>query len=266
MSYKIGEFSKMVGMEPSKVRYYEKKGVYRKERHENGYRIFGEMDAYHLNNFRTLCARGYSIKEAIETLDGVSVNKVIDTLLEKRNRLDMELLLLQERKKYVEETVSLLQAVKDNPTKVWNEMVPVYMIQPASEKGDYSFAQKNAEERIKWQELIPFTKYIGFGETKAFVNNEDQFVDNGYAVKEEHYQQFQYPEDGTLRQFNMGECICFFARLNEKESVNIKEYPHVLDYVERNGYKLKDNFLCFYFMIPIDELGEDAGVICMPVE
>ena len=54
-TYKIGEFAAMTGMSPSKVRFYEKSGLFcANEREENGYRVFTPQYAFRANAFRVL--------------------------------------------------------------------------------------------------------------------------------------------------------------------------------------------------------------------
>ncbi len=266
MTYKIGEFSKMIGMEPSKIRYYGKKGVYRKARHDNGYRMFELEDAYHMNYFRALCCKGYSIKEAIETLDGVTLEQAIMDLTKNEKEIHKEILLLQQREKNIKETVALLKDVKENPFTVWVQKYPTYIVQPASKHGNYEYSQINYKERYRWQERHPFLRYLGFGRTECFLQNEEQYIDNGQGVKEEDFITLQFPNDPTLLRFELQECLCFYAHLDERESVNIREYPHVQKYIETNYLRLKEEYLYFYFMIPIPGLGKDAGVMCIPIE
>ena len=69
-TYKIGEFAAMTGMSPSKVRFYEKAGLFcANEREENGYRVFTPQDAFRANAFRVLLQYGFTVEHAIEMLD-----------------------------------------------------------------------------------------------------------------------------------------------------------------------------------------------------
>ena len=46
--YLIGDVSRIVGMSRDALRFYEKKGVIRSQKKENGYRYFSEDDIYRL--------------------------------------------------------------------------------------------------------------------------------------------------------------------------------------------------------------------------
>ena len=55
--YRIGEFSAMTGMSASRIRFYEKEGLFGGAKEENGYRYFTPQDAFRANAFRMLLAR-----------------------------------------------------------------------------------------------------------------------------------------------------------------------------------------------------------------
>ena len=68
-TYKIGEFAAMTGMTPSKVRFYDKAGLFTSNRDERGYRAFTPHDAFRANAFRVLLQYGFTVEQAIEMLD-----------------------------------------------------------------------------------------------------------------------------------------------------------------------------------------------------
>ena len=63
--YRINEFSNMTGIPPAVIRYYESQGYPFPRREANGYRTFQVEDAYRLNMFRSIHARGFSVGESI---------------------------------------------------------------------------------------------------------------------------------------------------------------------------------------------------------
>ena len=67
--YYIREFSNMTGLPQSKIRYYEKIGLFKVKRMKNGYRWFSPEDAFRVNAFRCLLQYGFSIEEAVRMLD-----------------------------------------------------------------------------------------------------------------------------------------------------------------------------------------------------
>ena len=69
-TYKIGEFAAMTGMTPSKVRFYDKAGLFESTlRDESGYRAFTPHDAFRANAFRVLLQYGFTVERAIAVLD-----------------------------------------------------------------------------------------------------------------------------------------------------------------------------------------------------
>lgn len=57
--YYIREFSNMTGLPQSKIRYYEKIGLFKVKRMKNGYRWFSPEDAFRVNAFRCLLQYGF---------------------------------------------------------------------------------------------------------------------------------------------------------------------------------------------------------------
>ena len=66
----ISELAKRVGVSRTTLLYYEKLGVIRGQRLDNGYRVYTELDAQRLTLTMQLQAGGLSLKECIACLNG----------------------------------------------------------------------------------------------------------------------------------------------------------------------------------------------------
>lgn len=67
--YKISEFAAMVGLPQSRIRFYEKYGLFEVKRSKNGYRYYTPEDAFRVNAFRMLLQYGFTVERAIQMLD-----------------------------------------------------------------------------------------------------------------------------------------------------------------------------------------------------
>ena len=113
--YKIKEFAAMTGMPASKIRFYERRGLFRGEREENGYRVFTPEDAFRSNAFRVLLQYGFTIDEAIEMIDAQQGTEAFRTSLEEqRAKLQKEADLLRYRMAKLDSALSLI-ASGDEP-------------------------------------------------------------------------------------------------------------------------------------------------------
>ena len=78
--YKIGEISEIYGISRDSLMYYEKIGIIKPTRDDNGYRLYSVSDIWRLNLIKDLKCLGFSftmIKEYLEKRDLNSTNKLL---------------------------------------------------------------------------------------------------------------------------------------------------------------------------------------------
>ena len=83
-SYTIHEIAALYGVGPDALRYYEKLGLIRPRRAENGYRIYDLNDIYRLTILRDLRSLGFSMERIGEYLKDLSVSNTLQLLDEER--------------------------------------------------------------------------------------------------------------------------------------------------------------------------------------
>ena len=143
--YRINEFSNMTGIPPAVIRYYESQGYPFPRREANGYRTFQVEDAYRLNMFRSIHARGFSVGESIALMQDTPRQELQDRLAENLNAMDLEIERLRQRRNWTEESLRLLELRAREPDAVWEEQLEETLYHPASIQDDYTIAQDNAE-------------------------------------------------------------------------------------------------------------------------
>ena len=80
--YKIGEISEMYDMSRDSLMYYEKLGIIKPTRDDNGYRLYSVSDIWRLNLIKELKSLGFSFKMIKEYLENsknyevMSINKI----------------------------------------------------------------------------------------------------------------------------------------------------------------------------------------------
>ena len=91
MSYSIGEFSKMIGLPVSTLRYYENEGLLKPDRDENNLRVYTDQDLKWVTFLLHLKGTGMSMAElkqyTIWRAEGDATMLERMELLEKRRRL-----------------------------------------------------------------------------------------------------------------------------------------------------------------------------------
>ncbi|MCR2802303.1 MerR family transcriptional regulator [Paenibacillus soyae] len=107
-SFKINEISKLYGIGPDSLRYYEKLGVLKPRRDTNGYRLYGLQDLYKLNIIRDLRSLDFSMQQIKEYLDNQNVGNTIDRLLEEQRVIERQLEKLQAKQRIIQGRIRVL--------------------------------------------------------------------------------------------------------------------------------------------------------------
>lgn len=264
--YRINEFSNMTGIPPAVIRYYETQGYPFPKREANGYRTFQVEDAYQLNTFRSIQARGFSVSESIALMKDTPRQVLCDRLKENLNAMDLEMERMRQRRSWVEESIYLLEKRAKEPDAVWEEQIEETLYHPASIESDYTIAQANAAVRIAWEERVGVTRYVGICGGEAFTAGHPVFVDTGVAATVSSADRFSLPMDETVRRLPMGRCICFLTDPAEEDFLRPELHPAVPNYLEQHHLKAAGEILLYYLMLHIEEDGTALAVACLPVQ
>jgi DNA-binding transcriptional MerR regulator len=111
--YKISEISKLYGIGPDSLRYYEKIGVLRPRRGANGYRMYSLKEIYKLSILRDLRRLDFSVAQIKEYLDCQSVDNTLSMLRRERGMLAEQLRTLKAREQSIAERIHFLAKAKD---------------------------------------------------------------------------------------------------------------------------------------------------------
>ena len=264
--YRITEFSNMTGIPPAVIRYYETQGYPFPKRESNGYRTFQVEDAYRLNMFRSIHARGFLVSESIELMKNRPRQEIHDKLEENLKSIDLEIERLRQRRSWIEESIHLLEKREADPHAVWEEHREESLFHPASIESDFAVAQKNAGVRTAWDEQVGMTRYAGICSGEDFAAGRPAYIDAGAAVTVSDAEKFALPTDETVRRLSMGRCVCFFIGDGDQNKLCLERHPEVKMYLEANNLKAAGEMLIYYLMLYIEEDGEDLAVACLPVE
>ena len=110
-SYTIHEIAALYGVGPDALRYYEKLGLIRPRRAENGYRIYDLNDIYRLTILRDLRSLGFSMERITEYLRDLSVSNTLQLLDEERRLIrESKMRALRAAESAIRERVRRLQA------------------------------------------------------------------------------------------------------------------------------------------------------------
>ena len=109
-SYTIHEIASLYGVGPDALRYYERLGLVKPRRGENGYRIYDLNDIYRLTIIRDLRSLGFSMERLGEYLKDLSVANTLQLLDEERRLIREKMRALRAAEGAIRARVRHLQA------------------------------------------------------------------------------------------------------------------------------------------------------------
>ena len=89
---KIGEVSKLTGLAPETIRYYERQGVLSPVKSkESGYRSYSKLDVYFIVRIRAYMQMGFSMSQAQELIESPSMDQMQRALLNRADAIQKEI-------------------------------------------------------------------------------------------------------------------------------------------------------------------------------
>lgn len=117
--YKISEISKLYGIGPDSLRYYEKLGILKPRRDTNGYRLYSLKELYKLNMIRDLRSLDFSMEQIKEYLDKQSIDNTLALLYEEQSLLRSRIKELKKREKIIENRIAGLSGLSALSTGIF---------------------------------------------------------------------------------------------------------------------------------------------------
>ena len=263
--YYIREFACMTGLPQSKIRYYEKIGLFRVKRMKNGYRWFTPEDAFRVNAFRSLLRYGFSIEAAIRMLDEKQQTAQFEQSLKtQRKTLTKEKQLLEYRLQALDDALELLNlkpgldfSIQDVPDKLY-----VY----ASRGRDFSVAAQVSETITLFVELLSISNYARIVDTAQFSNAEPE-INPSYVSAIPASEEWRLGDyDPThVHRLNLGKCLVYHRSLTREESVRKESFAPVLEWLTGHGYRMRGKMLILPAFLNLDGCGTDMETVILPV-
>jgi DNA-binding transcriptional MerR regulator len=265
-SYKISEFAMMVGLPQSKIRYYEKFGLFQVKRRENGYRYYTPEDAFRVNAFRTLLQYGFSVEQSIQMLNERQEGEVfLKTLLGQKEELERQADQIRYRQKRLDYIVELIKSEPGERFDVTDIEDQIYV--RASYGRNFTVSTENESELAEFVEMLSVTSYARIIKRADFENEKD-YVDPSYIVVMPMREQFRLKNPHSLRikQMKMGKCLRFQRRKTREESVRKETFESMFLYLKDHGYRMRGDILLFPAFLNLDGQGSDWETLLVPIE
>lgn len=241
--YKIGEISNLYGIGVDSLRYYEKIGVLKPQRGENGYRLYNLKDIYKLNIIRDLRQLNFSMKQIKSYLADQSIENTLNLLQEEQEFIENQL-------KKLRSTEQIIHARMDKLLESYKIHTGIFTVKTLPERRcirlnanitrdeEVDFALKKLQR--KHENIIydignqSIGASLSIEDIKRGVTGIFRYVFFILGKKTKEYD-FIMPA---------GQYISFFYRGGYGQSSDrIKE---TISYVEENGYEILDDLFELY--------------------
>ena len=269
--YRIGEFAAMTGMSASRIRFYEKQGLFGGAKEGNGYRYFTPQDAFRANAFRMLLQYGFSVDMAIDMIDSRQKSDEFRcSLVAQREALERQAELLRYRQDRIARALELLDLPDpdDLPPTSRYEVVDMedWLYVEASHGADFSVAVENAEVIAHFYEMLHVTsciRVIALADLVGDAPTVSPSYANGFKASEGWR---IAPEDRPrIRRLVMGKCLAARRMLTRAESLRRESYAPALDFLSEHGYRVRGDALLLPGFLNLDGEGSDVETLYIPI-
>ncbi|MBR2834087.1 MAG: MerR family transcriptional regulator [Coriobacteriales bacterium] len=280
----MSEFSAMTGMSPSKIRFYDKAGLFTSsQREDNGYRTFTPHDAFRANAFRVLLQYGFTVETAIEMLDSRQNSTEFEhSLHDQREQLIRDIDLLKYRLTRLESALSILNEAHQKRGDILNasNLEPTLAFDDgfvlvdaddqlyinASYGYDFSVSVENRQEIAAFYELLSVTNCARII-SKADLEGDSQTINPSYIISMPIHEAWRLKgcDLNKVSRLPLGKCVRFRRELTREQSVQKETFNPLFEYLELHGYKLRSDILLLPTFMNLDGQGADIETLLVPV-
>lgn len=259
MSYKIREFSRIIGVEAHNLRYYEERGLPGAARGENGYRNYSVENAYDTNVFLTMQSMGFTVKEAASMLSGVDLSELLSGLERNNQEMRQTIRLLEEKIRWNEQYEEICRILTEEPGLVLEKELEDYWFLQASVNEDVSLAMESAKEIEEWVKYLPVVQCACLAPLEHLHAYPPLYL-LGYAVLDSRLKLFSLPVNQKTRRCSLGRSLIWFS-LDETDEFRPEKHPQLSEYMETHHLRFSGDILILYSMVSFRGLG--FGHVCL---
>lgn len=214
---KVHEFSRRLGIPPSKVRYYNRSGMYESNRRsENNYRDFTEQDALDVYNAQLLRSFDMSMKESVQAIQEYGLEQICGWLDEHICEAEEEIRLAEIR-------LARLQQMRRYYTNIPQREGKATLLTCGKSYSICTFgscaviSDEVLEIAAHWGERMPFTYVALTIPRESLLGEEERLsVGIGLGILEENLSWCDLPVSDAMDCFPEGECLSVFL---EREDI-----------------------------------------------
>ncbi len=236
MELKISEISRMTGISPSGIRYYEKAGVISPQRGKNQkYRNFSMHELHLLMLCKTYREYGFSLQETIDFLNRSDSRQIKTGLESLRSRLDREIREKQLLLDLIDERTGNYAACPVDDTCIQSAQMPalirVKLWQPGSRENEFL----PFEQFSDWAERYPFVEssLLLSKNTLLYAQGEIE-TDWGLAIEQKYAQALNFYPQSAASYIPACTCIQLIVKVSEDLTISSSQLNDLRNFLAEN--------------------------------
>ena len=240
----VNEFSRRLGIPSSKVRYYDRIGLYQGERFKNNYRNYTDSDALDVYFARSLRSVDMSVKETLYAIQNYNHSQLLSWLSTRSDELEAEIAHTKaklERLEQIYQRFNIYSDFLESEEKV--ELLD--MIDGQKTYSVYTFGDcaDNSEEALNLAEVLgkamPYT-YISIKiPQKSLLSNVEKLsVGLGLGIIEENLKYCGIQPSDVMECGLGGPCLSLFLELENLFDLTRSDLQPLIDAANKRNVKL----------------------------
>ena len=256
----------MVGLPASKIRFYDKYGVFKCQRNSSGYRFFTAQDAFRANAFRILRGYGFSIEKAVMLLNAQQDSpEFVESLFSHYKNIETRIEQLKWQKQRLLKTIGHLNGDHHEGFEITNMENHLYVC--ASEGPDFSISNRNSVFLEVFADLVPITSFARILPLSRILSREPLIIPNYVnTIPLSHAGLLGSYDRNVVKEISLGEVVYFQRKLSRKESLERDSFRDLFDYLSSENLTIAGDIIIFPSFLNLDGNGKDWEELYVPIK
>ena len=239
MRYKIGDMSRLLGVTPSTLRYYEKMGMIAPEKDENtNYRYYSTRDIVWLLIIKFWQASGLSIEEAVKVARKMDMDDVLNVLDSHRRVLKQK----QIRAEKLSEKFSNISDHWHSPRKLTGgctlvHTAPMRFLLFLEDRSE-PFSPELTQLARQWVSYIPFASVILFLEAPLLGTPRPR-CRWGLYFEEKDALELEIEPHSLVRHMKRSLCVHSEIVIDVKSEIDVHKMTPSVEYARYHNFELE---------------------------
>ena len=267
---RMNEICDLIGISPQGIRLYEKHNAISSFKWDgNGYRYYYFENlgpAIGLRGYRNL---GIPLKEAAKLCNGITVDKLKETLYEREKEILAEIRMKEAILKCNREMALSIEDMLDNYNRFEYCERPAMYFLKCEENGEILKSKEDRQLIRAWSDKFPFVKFFPLIEQKEL--SRDVVSKVGFCVKEEYAEFVPEVDNPRVKYYPAKRCIGGVTRVTRETMDYYSVAESGLNYLKENNLELDGDIFTLLIAPSVlthepDEVIADYHYIWFPVK